>query len=345
MAIVAHVDHGKTTPVDELLKVAASSATPGDTTDEAPADYENSEGEGERLMDSGELEKERGITIPSKVTRLDYASTDSDGDTHVINVVDTPGHADFAGEVDRILSTVDGVVLVVDAGEGPKSQTKCVLSRALSLGLVPIVMLNKAGRAESLGRLESGQTEMELLDLFESLGATAAQMEYRTLFGSARGGLVTEDVDAALAIGHRGNRAADASGAQDAEGAEEGVAMSMRDLFHTILGDIPAPTVHWYGGDAAGDGDAAPAVKEVEAFVDEPFSMATNTVGYDTYLGRTCTGRIYSGSITMCSGVRTARPPPTPRPLAPRPRWPACLPISASPACHSTRPSPMRATL
>jgi len=140
----------------------------------------NSSSDLNRLMNSGELEKERGITIPSKVTRLDYHSITNNTRT-IINVVDTSGNTDFAGEVYRILSTVDGAVLVIDAGEGPKSQTKYFLSRLLPLGLVPIVVLNKADRMESLGRLESGQTELELMDLFEALGAEGSQMEYRTL--------------------------------------------------------------------------------------------------------------------------------------------------------------------
>lgn len=287
VAIVAHVDHGKTTLVDELLKVAAASSSSTKTAGGGGDNNNNSSDESEvdlnRLMDSGDLEKERGITITSKVTRLDYTTNDG-GKNYIINVVDTPGHADFAGEVDRILGTVDGVVLVVDAGEGPKSQTKYVLSCALKLGLKPIVVLNKADRLESLGRLEGGDTELELMDLFEALGADENQMEYRLLYGSARGGWITEDVDVALKI------------ANDGGVDKDGLSSNMRGLLNAILEDIPSPSVHWYGENTVDE-------KNVSDFAEQPFSMTATTVGMDPYLGRTCTGRIYSGQIKMGEAV------------------------------------------
>eukprot|EP00985_Skeletonema_marinoi_P013044 scaffold6433_cov121-Skeletonema_marinoi.AAC.1 len=288
VAIVAHVDHGKTTLVDELLKVAAASATSaskaaagGDNNNNNSAD--DAEVDLNRLMDSGDLEKERGITITSKVTRLDYTTNDGKED-YIINVVDTPGHADFAGEVDRILGTVDGVVLVVDAGEGPKSQTKYVLSCALNLGLKPIVVLNKADREESLGRLEGGETELELMDLFEALGADDNQMEYRTLYGSARGGWITEDVDVALKI------------ASDGGVDKDGASSNMSGLLNAILEEIPEPPLHWYG-------ESSDDEKNLSDYAEQPFSMTATTVGMDPYLGRTCTGRIYSGQIKIGEAV------------------------------------------
>ncbi len=288
VAIVAHVDHGKTTLVDELLKVAAASSTHhASSTNAASGSDNNSADDAEvdlnRLMDSGDLEKERGITITSKVTRLDYTTNDGDKN-YIINVVDTPGHADFAGEVDRILGTVDGVVLVVDAGEGPKSQTKYVLSCALKLGLKPIVVLNKADREESLGRLEGGETELELMDLFEALGADDDQMEYRTLYGSARGGWITEDVDVALKI------------ANDGKVDKDGASSNMSGLLNAILEDIPEPSLHWYG-------ESSDEKTNPSDFADQPFSMTATTVGMDPYLGRTCTGRIYSGQIKIGEAV------------------------------------------
>ncbi|KAG6609473.1 GTP-binding protein TypA/BipA [Phytophthora cinnamomi] len=167
VAIVAHVDHGKTTLVDQLLKHG------GTTLSE------------ERVMDSIDLERERGITIMSKCTRVEYNG-------HVLNIVDTPGHADFGGEVERILSMVDGVVLVVDATEGPMSQTKFVLTKALHRGLKPLVVVNKVDRDTS--RLD-GSVENELFDMFVALDADDDQLEFPVLYASAKQGWAVHDLD------------------------------------------------------------------------------------------------------------------------------------------------------
>eukprot|EP00934_Nitzschia_sp_Nitz4_P008750 Nitzschia sp. Nitz4//scaffold10_size219509//141633//144076//NITZ4_001443-RA/size219509-snap-gene-0.400-mRNA-1//-1//CDS//3329532965//8740//frame0 len=258
VAIIAHVDHGKTTLVDQLLRSAST-------------DIQHTE---DRLLDSSDLERERGITISSKVTRCDYRDT-------IVNIVDTPGHADFSGEVDRILSLVDGVCLVVDASEGPMAQTKYVLNRALSIGLKPMVVLNKVDRAEGWGRIETGETESELLDLFDNLGADDSQMEYLTVYASARDGWVTDDIDVAETIVHKGRDALSET-------------VDMTGLLDLILDTIPEPKVHSYDSSVEDD-SSLPG----ETFKNDKFSLAAVTVGYDTYLGRTCTGRINSGSIDM----------------------------------------------
>lgn len=263
-AVIAHVDHGKTTLVDQLLHAAQCSME---------GTWTSSSADLSRLLDSGELEKERGITITSKVTRLEYAS--SSGETTVVNCVDTPGHADFSAEVDRILDMVDGVVLVVDAGEGPKSQTKYVLTRALALGLKPVVVLNKCDREDAIARIDSGETEGQLADLFAALGANEDQMAYRTLYASAREGWVTEDPLVALEL---------------AEGGEPDATTSMNLLLETLLEEIPAPAIRTYSS--------------VET---DPFSLGAVTVGYDPYLGRTCTGRIVSGTIQLNDDVTLLR--------------------------------------
>lgn len=167
VAIVAHVDHGKTTLVDQLLKHGGNQLSE------------------ERVMDSIDLERERGITIMSKCTRVEYNS-------HVLNIVDTPGHADFGGEVERILSMVDGVVLVVDATEGPMSQTKFVLTKALHRGLKPLVVVNKVDRDTS--RLD-GSVENELFDMFVALDANDDQLEFPVLYASAKQGWAVYDLD------------------------------------------------------------------------------------------------------------------------------------------------------
>jgi small GTP-binding protein len=156
VAIIAHVDHGKTTLVDKLL-------------DEAEISIDNDDG-GDRLMDSMDLERERGITIMSKVTSMAWKKTK-------LNIVDTPGHADFGGEVERVMSIVDGVCLLVDATEGPMAQTKFVLMKALARGIKPLVVINKVDRDSS--RVE--EVEGEVFDLMVNLGANDEQLDYTTI--------------------------------------------------------------------------------------------------------------------------------------------------------------------
>ncbi|WAJ27784.1 translational GTPase TypA [Antarcticirhabdus aurantiaca] len=163
IAIIAHVDHGKTTLVDKLLAQSGSVR-------------ENQRVE-ERAMDSNDLEKERGITILAKATSVDWKDTR-------INIVDTPGHADFGGEVERILNMVDGAVILVDASEGPMPQTKFVLSKALKVGLKPIVAINKIDRPDERHQ----EVLNEIFDLFVNLDATEEQLDFPVLYGSGRGG-------------------------------------------------------------------------------------------------------------------------------------------------------------
>ena len=170
VAIIAHVDHGKTTLVDQLLWQSGS--------------FRANQRVAERVMDSGDLERERGITVLAKCASVSWRGTR-------INIVDTPGHADFGGEVERILSMVDGVLVLVDAVEGPMPQTGFVTSKALSLGLRPIVVVNKADRADARVR----EVEEEVFDLFISLGASDEQLEFPTFFASAKEGWAVEDPD------------------------------------------------------------------------------------------------------------------------------------------------------
>ncbi|MFG6582770.1 translational GTPase TypA [Sulfitobacter sp. 1A12779] len=170
IAIIAHVDHGKTTLVDELLKQSGT--------------YRENQATTERAMDSNDLERERGITIFAKPTSVVWNDTR-------INIVDTPGHADFGGEVERILSMVDGVVLLVDAAEGPMPQTKFVTSKALKLGLRPIVVLNKVDKPDA----EPDRALDECFDLFASLDATDEQLEFPHMYASGRSGWADAELD------------------------------------------------------------------------------------------------------------------------------------------------------
>ena len=164
IAIIAHVDHGKTTLVDKLLRAAGT--------------FRANQEVQERVMDSGDLERERGITILAKNCAVEYEGTH-------INIIDTPGHADFGGEVERVLSMVDGVLLLVDAVEGPMPQTRFVTRKALALGLKPIVVINKIDRPGSRPDWVLNQT----FDLFDKLGATEEQLDFPVIYCSALEGV------------------------------------------------------------------------------------------------------------------------------------------------------------
>ncbi len=192
IAIIAHVDHGKTTLVDVMLQQSGA--------------FRNNQKVAERAMDSGELERERGITITAKPTSVEWKGTR-------INIVDTPGHADFGGEVERILSMVDGVLLLVDAAEGAMPQTKFVTGKALKLGLKPIVVVNKVDKPEQ----RAYEVQDEIFDLFSALDANDEQLDFPTVFASAKNGWAAAEPD----------------GAQD----------NMDIIFDTILDYVPAPEV------------------------------------------------------------------------------------------------------
>ena len=170
IAIIAHVDHGKTTLIDNLLKQSGL--------------FRDNQKVDERIMDSGDLEKERGITILAKPTSVVWKDTR-------INIIDTPGHADFGGEVERILGMTDGVILLVDAAEGPMPQTKFVLSKALSQGLRPIVVINKVDRSDARAK----EVINEIFDLFVALDANDQQLDFPILYASGRDGWCNYELD------------------------------------------------------------------------------------------------------------------------------------------------------
>src|SRR5438094_3989901 len=258
VAIIAHGDHGKTTLVDALLKQAGA--------------IRANQQVDERVMDSNDLEKERGITILAKTTSIRYLVDEPDALGHLvhheathtasghdlpaafihpsevkINIVDTPGHADFGGEVERILSMVDGVILLVDAAEGPMPQTKFVTGKALALGLKPIVVINKIDRPDA----RPAEVLDEMFELFLALEANDEQLDFPTLYASGRAGYAGANDDV---------RSGDLS-----------------PLFHTIVDHVAPP----------------------EADLDGPFKMLTTMLDRDNFLGRVLTGRIASGKLTM----------------------------------------------
>jgi GTP-binding protein len=190
IAVIAHVDHGKTTLVDELLKQSGTFAAHTQVD--------------ERVMDSNDIEKERGITILSKNTAIDYEGVR-------INIIDTPGHADFGGEVERVLKMVDSVLLLVDAQEGVMPQTKFVVKKALSLGHRPIVVVNKIDKPAG----EPDRVVDEVFDLFDQMGATEEQLEFPVIYAAARDGYAMH--------------------------ALEDEKKDLQPLFETILNEVPKP--------------------------------------------------------------------------------------------------------
>ncbi len=192
IAIIAHVDHGKTTLVDELLKQSGT--------------FRENEQTADRMMDSNDLERERGITILAKTTSVEWNG-------YRINIVDTPGHADFGGEVERILHMVDGVIVLVDAAEGPMPQTKFVVSKALKLGLRPIVAVNKIDKAER----RPDEVINEVFDLFANLDADDEQLDFPILYGSAKQGWMNTEYE---------NQTTD-----------------MEELFKMVVAHVPVPKV------------------------------------------------------------------------------------------------------
>src|SRR5205809_2402438 len=170
VAIIAHVDHGRTTLVDRLLQQSGA--------------VRDNQRLVERALDSNELERERGITILAKVTSILWHGTR-------INIVDTPGHADFGGEVERILNMVDGVIVLVDAAEGPMPQTKFVVSKALKVGLEPIVAINKVDRPAARPQEDIN----EVFDLFAALDASNEQLDFPILYGSGKHGWMAQHPD------------------------------------------------------------------------------------------------------------------------------------------------------
>ena len=192
IAIIAHVDHGKTTLVDELLKQSGT--------------FRENEKTAERMMDSNDLEKERGITILAKTTSVEWNG-------YRINIVDTPGHADFGGEVERILHMVDGAIVLVDAAEGPMPQTKFVVSKALKVGLKPIVAVNKIDKPER----RPDEVVNDVFDLFANLDATDEQLDFPILYGSAKQGWMSSQYEEAKA--------------------------NMDELFQLVVDHVPTPKV------------------------------------------------------------------------------------------------------
>ena len=246
IAIIAHVDHGKTTLVDKLLHQAGTFAAHQHIA--------------ERVMDSNDIERERGITILAKNTAVDYNGVH-------INIVDTPGHADFGGEVERVLSMVDGVLLLVDAVEGPMPQTRFVTRKALAQGLKPIVVINKIDRPGARPDWVVNAT----FDLFDKLGATEDQLDFAVVYASALNGYAVADLaDAPPPSPPSGEHA---RGEDNVVPGHE--KLDMRPLFETIISRVPSPP---------GDPES-------------PLQLQISNIDYSSYVGHIGIGRIARGKL------------------------------------------------
>jgi GTP-binding protein len=253
IAIIAHVDHGKTTLVDMMLRQAGV--------------FRAGQQVMERVMDSNPLERERGITILSKNTAVRW------GDTK-INIVDTPGHADFGGEVERILKMVDGVLLLVDAAEGPMPQTRFVTRKALALGLKPIVVINKIDRADA----EPLRVHDEVLELFMDLEASSAQIDAPFLYASSRFGVafteLPEKRDSAVGEGGPQPTTQSPLTGYEVPATPPWLRGDLKPLFQSILDYVPPPEA-----------------------LEGPFQMLVSTLDHSPYVGRIAIGKIERGSV------------------------------------------------
>ena len=236
ICIIAHVDHGKTTLVDHLLKQAGT--------------FQSHESTEERMMDSNDLERERGITILAKNCSASVKGVR-------LNIVDTPGHADFGGEVERILGTVDGAVLLVDAAEGPLPQTRFVLERALRYGHKVILCINKVDRHELEGSNRISEVVDEVFDLFDELGASEDQLDFPVVYAAARSGWCTSELEEVPAL---------------LSGEKTG---NLEPLFDYIINDVKGPDV---------EADAA-------------FKLQLSNIAWDNYVGQLSIGRVVQGKV------------------------------------------------